>query len=153
MKGPRVMKGYWQNPEQTQLVFRDGWLLTGDMAKVDEDGYFYIVDRKKDLIDASGFKGWPREVEEILYTHPDVKEAAVVGVKDEYRGETVKAFIVLKDPAKNPGVDAIRLFCKQSLASYKVPRIIEFRDSLPKTLVGKVLRRSLREEDTKSAES
>ena len=146
IRGPQVMKGYWNRPKETEAVFRDGWLLTGDVAKMDSEGYFYIVDRKKDLIDASGFKVWPREVEEVLYSHPDVREAAVVGVKDQYRGETVKAFIVLKDKDKNPGEDEINSYCKSQMAPYKVPRIIEFRDELPKTLVGKVLRRKLREE-------
>lgn len=144
------MKGYWNKPEETAAVFRSGWLLTGDIAKMDADGYFYIVDRKKDLIDASGFKVWPREVEEVLYSHPEVKEAAVVGIKDEYRGETVKAFVVLKDKAKNVSTEDLRTFCKSLMAPYKVPKIIEFRDELPKTLVGKVLRRKLREEGTSS---
>ena len=147
IKGPQVMKGYWNRPEETEAVFKNGWLLTGDIAKVDSDGYFYIVDRKKDLIDASGFKVWPREVEEVLFAHPDIKEAAVVGVKDQYRGETVKAFIVLKDKNKNPGVEAIRDYCRAQIAPYKVPRIIEFRVELPKTLVGKVLRRELRDDN------
>lgn len=151
VKGPQVMKGYWNNPSETANVFRNEWLLTGDIARMDEDGYFYIVDRKKDMIDASGFKVWPREVEEILYAHPSVKEAAVVGVKDEYRGESVKAFIVLKDKSNNPGAEAIKEYCKTELAPYKVPKIIEFRDELPKTLVGKVLRRKLREDETKPA--
>ncbi len=146
VKGPQVMKGYWKRSDETTKVMRDGWLLTGDIAKMDEDGYFYIVDRKKDMIDASGFKVWPREVEEVLYAHPSIKEAAVVGVRDEYRGETVKAFIVLKDKSSNPGVETIREYCKTQLAPYKVPKIIDFRDELPKTLVGKVLRRQLREE-------
>jgi long-chain acyl-CoA synthetase len=146
IKGPQVMKGYWNTPDETSSVFRNGWLLTGDIAKMDSDGYFYIVDRKKDLIDASGFKVWPKEVEEVLFTHPDIKEAAVVGVKDTYRGETVKAFVVLKDKNKNPGVEAIRAYCRSRIAPYKVPKQIEFRDELPKTLVGKVLRRKLREE-------
>ena len=150
VKGPQVMKGYWGKPEETQSAFKDGWLLTGDIARQDHDGYFYIVDRKKDMIDASGFKVWPREVEEVLYGHPDIKEAAVVGVKDPYRGENVKAFIVLKDAAKNPGEQAIKEYCRQNMAPYKVPRIIEFRDTLPKTLVGKVLRRNLREEPATS---
>jgi long-chain acyl-CoA synthetase len=145
IKGPQVMKGYWKNPEETSRVMKDGWLLTGDIGKIDEEGFFYIVDRKKDLIDASGFKVWPREVEEILFAHPGVKEAAVVGVPDEYRGETVKAFVVLK--GKNPAVSAeeIKAFCKERIAAYKVPRIVEFTDELPKSLVGKVLRRKLRE--------
>ncbi len=146
IRGPQVMKGYWNRPDETSSVFRNGWLLTGDIAKVDGDGYFYIVDRKKDLIDASGFKVWPKEVEEVLFTHPDIKEAAVIGVKDQYRGETVKAFIVLKNKDKNPGVEAIQAFCRSQIAPYKVPRLIEFREELPKTLVGKVLRRKLREE-------
>jgi long-chain acyl-CoA synthetase len=153
IRGPQVMKGYWNKPEETQSVFRNGWLLTGDIAKMDSDGYFYIVDRKKDLIDASGFKVWPREVEEVLFSHPDVKEAAVVGVKDQYRGETVKAFIVLKDKNKNPGEDSISAFCRSQIAPYKVPKIIEFRDELPKTLVGKVLRRKLRDETGPSKDS
>jgi len=146
IRGPQVMKGYWNRPDETSSVFRNGWLLTGDIAKVDSDGYFYIVDRKKDLIDASGFKVWPKEVEEVLFAHPDIKEAAVIGVKDQYRGETVKAFIVLKNKDKNPGVEAIQAFCRSQIAPYKVPRLIEFREELPKTLVGKVLRRKLREE-------
>ena len=148
IRGPQVMKGYWNRPKETEGVFRDGWLLTGDIAKMDGDGYFYVVDRKKDLIDASGFKVWPREVEEVLYSHPDVREAAVIGVKDRYRGETVKAFIVLRDKGKNPGEDSIKSYCKSQMAPYKVPKIIEFRDELPKTLVGKVLRRKLREESS-----
>ncbi len=153
VRGPQVMKGYWNNDEETKKVFRDEWLLTGDIAKQDEDGFFFIVDRKKDLIDASGFKVWPRDVEEVLYTHPDIKEAAVIGVPDEYRGETVKAFVVLKDKTKNPGADQIKAFCKERIAPYKVPKIIEFVDDLPKSLVGKVLRRKLREgEQVKTSE-
>lgn len=152
VRGPQVMKGYWKRPDETADVMRDGWLLTGDIAKMDEDGYFYIVDRKKDMIDASGFKVWPREVEEVLYANPAIREAAVVGIKDEYRGETVKAFIVLKDNSKNPGAEAIEEYCKTQLAPYKVPKVIEFREELPKTLVGKVLRRKLREDsDTKTS--
>ena len=148
VKGPQIMKGYWKRSDESTNVFRDGWLLTGDIAKMDEDGFFYIVDRKKDMIDASGFKVWPREVEEVLYAHPAIKEAAIVGVKDPYRGENVKAFVVLKDKNNNPGSEAIRAYCKEKMVAYKVPRIIEFRDELPKTLVGKVLRRKLREEET-----
>jgi long-chain acyl-CoA synthetase len=151
VKGPQVMRGYWKSPEETKNVLRDGWLFTGDIAKRDEDGYFYIVDRKKDMVDASGFKVYPREVEEVLFMHPDIKEAAVIGVPDEYRGETVMAFVVLKDKNKNPGVEAIKSFCKEKLAQFKVPKIVEFKDDLPKSLVGKVLRRKLREEQaTKS---
>lgn len=147
VKGPQVMKGYWNSEEETRRVFRGDWLLTGDIAKQDEDGFFFIVDRKKDLIDASGFKVWPREVEEVLFTHPDIKEAAVIGVSDRYRGETVKAFVVLKDKNINPGSEQIRAFCKERIAPYKVPKIVEFVDDLPKSLVGKVLRRKLREKE------
>lgn len=144
VRGPQVMKGYWNMPEETAQVLRDGWLYTGDIATRDEDGYYYIVDRKKDLIIASGFNVYPREVEEVLYTHPGVQEAAVVGVPDPYRGETVKAFIVCK-----PGVtltqEEIVQFCRERMAAFKVPTQVEFRDELPKTMVGKVLRRALRE--------
>ncbi|MEM2403137.1 MAG: AMP-binding protein, partial [Archaeoglobaceae archaeon] len=128
----------------------NGWLLTGDMAKMDEDGYFYIVDRKKDLIIAGGYNIYPREVEEVLYEHPAVLEAAVIGVPDPYRGETVKAFIALKPEYKGKvSEDEIIKFCKERLAAYKVPKIIEFRDELPKSAVGKVLRRVLKEEEMK----
>jgi long-chain acyl-CoA synthetase len=147
VKGPQVMKGYWKNEEETRKVFRGEWLLTGDIARQDEDGFFFIVDRKKDLINASGFKVWPREVEEVLFTHPDVKEAAVIGIPDEYRGETVKAFIVLKDSNNNPGAEAIMAYCRERMAPYKVPKIVDFVDDLPKSLVGKVLRRKLRENE------
>jgi len=146
VRGPQVMKGYWNLPEATAETLRDGWLHTGDMARMDEEGYFYIVDRKKDLIIAGGFNIYPREVEEVLYLHRGVKEAAVVGVPDPYRGETVKAFIV---PREGVTLDPeeIKQFCRQHLAAYKIPRIIEFRDELPKSLVGKVLRRALLEEE------
>ena len=143
IRGPQVMKGYWNKPEETALVLRDGWLYTGDIAKKDEDGYFYIVDRKKDLIIAGGFNIYPREVEEVLFECPKVQEAAVIGVPDPYRGESVKAFVVLK-----PGVTAtaaeIIAFCRERLAAYKAPREVVFRDSLPKSGVGKYLRRELR---------
>ncbi|MEM2244808.1 MAG: long-chain fatty acid--CoA ligase [Archaeoglobaceae archaeon] len=148
--GPQVMKGYWKMESETAKVLVNGWLLTGDMAKMDEDGYFYIVDRKKDLIIAGGYNIYPREVEEVLYEHPAVLEAAVIGVPDPYRGETVKAFIALKPEYKGKvSEDEIIKFCKERLAAYKVPKIIEFRDELPKTLVGKILRRALREEAKK----
>jgi long-chain acyl-CoA synthetase len=146
VKGPQVMKGYWNKEEETDLVLRDGWLLTGDIAKMDEDGYFYIVDRKKDMVDVGGLKVYPREVEEVLFEHPAVKEAAVIGIPDEYRGEAVKAFVVLKDPASSKSLEAeIMKFCGERMARYKVPRQVEFVPELPKTLVGKVLRRKLRE--------
>jgi long-chain acyl-CoA synthetase len=144
VKGPQVMKGYWNHLEETMQVLRDGWLHTGDMATMDEDGYFTIVDRKKDLIIASGYNVYPREVEEVLYSHPAIQEAAVVGVSSDYRGETVKTVVVLRDG--NTVTDAeIVAFCRERLAAYKVPKIVEFRSELPKSLVGKVLRRELRE--------
>jgi len=145
VKGPQVMSGYWKRPEETAAVLRGGWLHTGDLATMDEDGYFRIVDRKKDLIIASGYNVYPREIDDVLYSHSKVLEAAVIGVPSDYRGETVKAFIVLKD-GENASADEIITFCREHLAAYKVPRIIEFRDELPKTLIGKVLRRELRTE-------
>jgi len=143
LRGPQVMKGYWNKPKETADVLRNGWLFTGDIARKDEDGYFYIVDRKKDLIIAGGFNIYPREVEEVLFEHPAIKEAAVIGLPDPYRGETVKAFVVLKDGA-SATTDHIIAWCRERLASYKVPRQVEFRDSLPKSGVGKYLRRELR---------
>ncbi|MBO8170456.1 MAG: long-chain-fatty-acid--CoA ligase [Bacillaceae bacterium] len=148
VKGPQVMKGYWNKPEETDVVLKDGWFLTGDMSYMDEDGYFYIVDRKKDMIIAGGFNIYPREVEEVLYTHPAVLEAAVVGVPDEYRGETVKAFIVLKE-GQHVSEKELDEFCRKNLAAFKVPRLYEFRDELPKSMVGKILRRVLVEEEMK----
>jgi long-chain acyl-CoA synthetase len=147
IKGPQVMQGYWNKPDESKNTLRGGWLYTGDIAKMDEDGYFYVVDRKKDMIDVSGLKVWPREVEEVLYEHPAVNEAAVVGVADAYRGETVKAYVTLKPgyQGKVTQEDIIK-FCREKIATYKTPRSVEFRDSLPKTLVGKVLRRTLKEE-------
>ncbi|HSO72280.1 MAG TPA: AMP-binding protein, partial [Thermodesulfobacteriota bacterium] len=144
IQGPQVMEGYWQNPEETALVLKDGWLHTGDLARMDEDGYFYIVERKKDLIIAGGYKIYPREVEEVLYQHPGVKEAAALGVPDAYRGETVKVVIVPQDGAALTAAD-IEAHCRRLLAFYKVPKIIEFRSELPKSAVGKVLRRELKE--------
>ena len=150
VKGPNVMKGYWNRPEETQKTLKDGWLFTGDLAKMDEDGYFYIVDRKKDMIIAGGYNIYPREVEEVLYQHEAVQEAAVVGVPDPYRGETVAAFLVLKPEYQGKVSEKdIERFCRQNLAAYKVPRIIQFRESLPKSSVGKILRRELREEFAK----
>jgi len=137
VKGPQVMKGYWNRPEETDKVLKDGWLYTGDMGYVDERGYFYIVDRKKDLILAGGFNIYPREIEEVLCEHPQVKEAAVIGVADDYRGETVKAFIV---PVNVQAVDEHDLdcHCRKHLAAFKVPRIYEIRHELPKTSMGKM---------------
>ncbi len=140
--GPQVMKGYHKMPTETANVLRDGWLYTGDIARMDEDGYFYIVDRKKELIKPSGYQVWPREVEEVISEHPGVLEVGVAGVPDAYRGETVKAWVVLK-PGETASVDEIRAWCKERMAAYKVPTQIEFRDELPKTTVGKILRREL----------
>ncbi len=148
VRGPQVMKGYWNQPEETSnTVDEEGWLHTGDICKTDEDGYFYIVDRKKDMIIASGFKVLPRDVEEVLFMHPQVLEAVVVGIRHPTRGDdTVKAYVVAK-PGEQPTAEAIREFCKKHLSPYKVPRDIEFRAELPKTMVGKVLRRVLVEEE------
>jgi long-chain acyl-CoA synthetase len=147
LRGPQVMPGFWQNPGETALALRDGWLYTGDLARMNEEGYFYIVERKKDLIIAGGYKIYPREVEEALYQHPGVKEAVALGVPDPYRGETVKAVIVPHDGV-HLTAEEIQAYCKEVLAVYKVPRIIEFRSELPKSLVGKVLRRILKEESS-----
>ncbi|KAF0995845.1 long-chain fatty acid--CoA ligase [Geobacillus sp. TFV-3] len=149
IRGPQVMKGYWNMPEETAAALRDGWLYTGDLASIDEEGYVTIVDRKKDLIIAGGYNIYPREIEEVLYEHPAVKEAAAVGVPDSYRGETVKAIIVLKD-GMQASEEEILAHCRKNLAAYKVPRIVEFRAELPKTNVGKILRRALREEASRS---
>ncbi len=146
IRGPQVMKGYWNKPEETAETLRDGWLYTGDIATMDEDGYFFIVDRKKDMIIAGGFNIYPREVDEVLFEHPQVMEAVTVGIPDEYRGETVKAYVVLK-PGEECTEEDIIAFCRERLAPYKAPRSVEFREDLPKTMVGKVLRRALREEE------
>jgi len=150
VRGPQVMKGYWNKPEETKMVLRDGWLLTGDLAKMDADGYFYIVDRKKDMILCSGYNVYPREVEEVLFMHPAVGDAAAIGVPDAYRGETVKAFVVLK-PGKTATEADLIAFCKERLAPFKVPKAVEFATALPMSLVGKVLRRQLREQELAKA--
>jgi long-chain acyl-CoA synthetase len=143
VRGPQVVPGYWRRPDATAETFPDGELRTGDIGFMDEQGWLYVVDRKKDMINASGFKVWPREVEDVLYTHPAVREAAVVGVPDGYRGETVKAYISLR-----PGADAdagtLAAYCKDRLAAYKYPRQVEILPDLPKTASGKILRRELR---------
>ena len=147
IRGPQVMKGYWKRPDETATAINEeGWLHTGDIARMDEDGCFYIVDRKKDLIIASGYNIVPREVEEVLYMHEAVQEAVVAGVPDAIRGETVKAYIVLKAGQKSTQ-DEITAFCREHLAPYKVPRLVDFRDELPKSQVGKILRRVLVEEE------
>jgi long-chain acyl-CoA synthetase len=150
VRGPQVMKGYYNQPEETAVALKDGWLHTGDLAYMDEAGYFYIVDRKKDVIIASGFKVYPREVEEVLFGHSAVQEAAVVGAPDAYRGETVKAFIVLKE-GQSVTEKELDVFCREKLASYKVPRLYEFRRELPKSFIGKTLRRVLVDEERQRA--
>ncbi|WP_409302063.1 long-chain-fatty-acid--CoA ligase [Peribacillus sp. SCS-155] len=151
IKGPQVMKGYWNRPEETAQTFRNGWLLTGDLGYMDEKGFFYVVDRKKDTIIAGGFNIYPREIEEILYEHEAIQELVVAGVPDPYRGETVKAYIVLKE-GTSVTEEELNAFARKHLASYKVPRIYEFRKELPKTTVGKILRRALVEEETRKLE-
>jgi long-chain acyl-CoA synthetase len=148
IRGPQVMKGYWNMPEETAIALREGWLYTGDIARMDDEGYFQIVDRKKDMIIAGGFNIYPRDVEEVLYEHPKVKEAVVAGIPDPYRGETVKAYIILKE-GETVTEEEIIEFCKGKMAKYKVPRAVEFRTELPKTIVGKILRRMLVEEEQK----
>jgi long-chain acyl-CoA synthetase len=142
LKSPNVMVGYHNMPTETANAIRDEWLYTGDIARMDEDGYFYIVDRKKELIKPGGFQVWPREVEEVIADNPKVLEVGVAGIPDAYRGETVKAWVVLK-PGQTADVDEIRAWCKERLAPFKVPTHVEFRDEIPKTTVGKILRREL----------
>ena len=152
IKGPSIMEGYWQMPTETANALRDGWLYTGDIARMDQDGYFYIEDRKKDMIIAGGYNIYPREVEEVLATHPAVQEVAVAGIVDPKRGETVKAWIV-KMPGDPTTENEIIEWSKQFLAKYKYPRQIEFRDDLPRTSVGKVLKRELVKESERQAET
>jgi len=149
IKGPMVMKGYHNMPTETSNTLRDGWLYTGDIARMDEDGYFYIVDRKKELIKPGGFQVWPREVEEVISEHPNVIEAGVAGIPDPYRGETVKAWVVVK-PGEILDEEEIKSWCAESLADFKVPDQVEFRDELPKTTIGKILRRELVREHKES---
>ncbi len=146
MKGPLIMQGYWNNLKETAGQLKDGWLYTGDIAIQDEDNYFFIVDRKKDMIIAGGFNIYPREIDEVLFQHPKIQEAVAVGIPDTYRGETVKAYIVLR-PGESATPEEIIAFCREKLAAYKVPKLVEFRDSLPKSAIGKVLRKILREEE------
>jgi len=151
VKGPQVMKGYWKMPEESALVLRDGWLYTGDIGKMDENGYFYITDRKKDLIKYKGYSVYPREIEDVIYEHPAVKICAVIGKPDPVASEIPKAFIVLKE-GKTATADEIKEFVNSKVAPYKAIREIEFRTELPMTLVGKVLRRVLLEEERKKAQ-
>jgi long-chain acyl-CoA synthetase len=142
-RGPQVMQGYWKQPEETKQVLRDGWLFTGDIGKMDADGYFSVVDRRKDMILVSGFNVYPNEVEAVLAGLAGVKECAVIGVPDAASGEAVKAFVVLGDPALD--AETVRDFCRGELAGYKVPKFVEFRDDLPKSVIGKILRKELRQ--------
>jgi long-chain acyl-CoA synthetase len=144
IKGPQVMKGYWGMPEETRQTIQNGWLHTGDMAKMDEDGFFYIVGRKKEMIIAGGFNIYPIEIEDVLYSHPKVLEAAVFGVPDQYRGETVHAAVVLK-PSERITENELKDYCRKQLAAFKVPKAITFESELPKTAVGKILKRKLQE--------
>lgn len=144
--GPQIMKGYWQRPDATADTLVDGWLLTGDIATVDDEGYFSIVDRKKDIIIAGGYNIYPRDIEEVLFTHPKVLKAVVAGIPDQYRGETVKAYVVLKEGAEATE-EELAEYCKEKLARYKVPKAWDFRAELPETMIGKVLRRKLIEEE------
>jgi long-chain acyl-CoA synthetase len=146
VKCPQQMQGYWQKPDATAQALRDGWMYTGDIARTDDDGFFFIVDRKKEMILSGGFNVYPREVEEVLYMHPKVREAAAIGTPDPFLGEAVKAVVVPRE-GMSPTPDELIEFCRQYLTSYKVPKRVEFRDSLPKTLIGKVLRRVLIEEE------
>jgi long-chain acyl-CoA synthetase len=146
IRGPQVVPGYWQRPEETAHAIRDGELLTGDVGVIDDDGWVYLVDRRKDMIIASGFKVWPREVEDALYEHPAVREAAVIGVPDDYRGETVRGYVSL-NPGATVSPDELVEHCRELLAAYKRPRVVEILDELPKTPTGKILRRELRDRD------
>jgi long-chain acyl-CoA synthetase len=148
-RGPQIMLGYWKKPDETAKTMMDGWLLTGDIATMDKDGYFRIVDRKKDMILVSGFNVYPNEIEDVLAAHPGVMEVAVIGVPDGAAGEAVKAFIVKQDETLT--TESIRSYCKEHLTNYKVPKLVEFRDELPKSNVGKILRKDLRVEDTSGA--
>ncbi len=146
VRGPQVMQGYWNQPEETAATIKDGWLFTGDIAKMDEEGYFYIVDRKKDMILSGGYNVYPRDIEEVFFEHPKVVEAAAIGIPHEKRGEAVKVFAVLAE-GETATQEEMLEYCKDKLARYKFPTEIEFRDELPKTNVGKVLKKDLREEE------
>ncbi len=151
-QGPQVMKGYYKRPEETAIALRDGWLYTGDIGFLDEDGYLTIVDRKKDLIVASGYNIYPKEIDELLMEHPRILEVCTIGVPDAYRGETVKTFVVVK-PEQTITIEEVTAFCKERLAPYKVPKLVEFIAALPKSAVGKILRRELRDREMKKREN
>ena len=146
IRGPQVMLGYWNRPDETATALRNRWLYTGDIAYMDEEGYFFIVDRKKDMILSGGYNVYPREIDEVLLEHPGIKEAVAVGISHPTRGEIIKAYVVPGDGVELTRAEVIS-FCREKLANYKIPRQVEFRTELPKTMVGKVLRRALREEE------
>nr|WP_250638347.1 AMP-binding protein [Yoonia vestfoldensis] len=148
-KGPQIMLGYWRKPEETAKTIQNGWLLTGDVGVMDADGYFRIVDRKKDMILVSGFNVYPNEIEDVIAAHPDVVEVAVIGVADGAAGEAVKAYVVARDESLSK--DDLRSYCKDHLTGYKVPKFVEFRDELPKSNVGKILRKDLRAQEQAQA--
>jgi long-chain acyl-CoA synthetase len=150
IKGPQVMKGYWNNPRETAEALQDGWLHTGDIAKMDQEGYFYIVDRKKDMIISSGYNVYPREIDEVVYSHPKVQEACSIGIPHATKGEQIKLFVVLS-PGESVSEEDIIRYCKEKLAGYKVPNQIEFRTELPKSNVGKILRKTLRDAEMKTS--
>jgi long-chain acyl-CoA synthetase len=149
-RGPNVMLGYWNRAEETRVAMRGGWFHTGDVGYTDEDGYLYLVDRVKDMVNTAGFKIWPREVEEVLYRHPAVGECAVVGMPDAVKGEIARAFVVRR-PGAQPTGDELDAYCRRHLAGYKVPRAWEFVDELPKSATGKILKRILRERSSEEA--
>jgi long-chain acyl-CoA synthetase len=152
VRGPQVMAGYWKRERETSETLRDGWLYTGDLATMDEDGYFYIVDRKKDMLISNGYNVYPREIEEVLYEHPKIMDVAAIGVPDAKKGEVVKVYVVPKQ-GETLESDEILAWCKGRLAPYKVPKQVQLTDSLPKTMVGKVLRRQLRTETAEAAKA
>ncbi|HNU75579.1 MAG TPA: AMP-binding protein, partial [Deltaproteobacteria bacterium] len=150
-KGPQVMSGYYKKPEETAQALKDGWFYTGDIGFFDEDGYLTISDRKKDMICASGFNIYPKEVDEILFGHPKILEACCIGVPDEYRGETVKAYVVVQ-PGETLTEQEVIAYCKGKMTGYKVPTQVEFIDQLPKSAIGKIMRREVRDMDKKKRE-
>jgi long-chain acyl-CoA synthetase len=152
LRGPQLTKGYYKKPDETAQTFKEGWFHTGDIGYMDDEGYLFIVDRKKDMIIAGGFNIYPRDIDEVLYEHPKIQEACAVGIPDAYRGETVKAFVVVK-PGKTLTEGEVIAHCKEKLTAYKVPKLVEFMDELPKSTVGKVLRRKLREMDMERSKS
>jgi long-chain acyl-CoA synthetase len=149
LQGPNVFSGYWNLPEATAEALKEGWFHTGDMGRLDEDAYLYIVDRKNDMVIVSGYNVYPIEIENILLRHPAIQDVAVIGVTDEYQGESVKA-ILIKMSGQEVSSEELEAYCREYLSAYKVPKYFEFRQSLPKTLTGKVLKRVLRAEESDS---